>query len=384
MEKNDEYRALNKQIRSMTSRARSPTPGRTRRVTLSNEIEAGASQAPGSQLKTPRAPRQRTASSAERPRERTESIEPEEEETVVPVKRGRGRPRKSEPAPAVYRRDSSATSTERVQPVQNGKGKRKGKNKEVLLVASGGPVRPGLASQADSTVSGYSELDDRLIEDLDEIEKGIEMLETDPDGDSQMHPPPSPPRIQASSPPPPQTPKRPQNTSTTTPSTRSPKPALERDVVSGMWTLRIVAHIPPVPTSPRRSYAVGLEVGSMNLHLAEDGRSLVGDFSLLGMDGVVQSRTLEGRADGAYVRLSFVGQMSITQGKGKEGEGNRVYGPSSSQSGYLRITDGRKDPAGRFTLKGALQGAGFGKVDFEGVKEGEEQDLCAKWDDFVD
>ncbi|KAF8600862.1 hypothetical protein BDV93DRAFT_256488 [Ceratobasidium sp. AG-I] len=304
---------------------------------------------------------------------------------VVPVKRGRGRPRKSEPAPAVYRRDSSATSTERVQPTKNGTGKGKGKSKEVLLVTSGGPVRPGLPSQADSTVSGYSELDDKLIEDLDEIEKGIEMLETDPDGDSQMYPPSSPPRIQASSPPPPQTPRRPQHVSATTPSTRSPKSSLERDVISGMWTLHIVAHIPPVATSPRRSSALGLDAGgSINLHLAEDKRSLAGDFSLLGMDGVVQSRTLDGRGDGAYARLSFVGQMTIKQGKGKEGEGNRVYGPSSSQSGYLRFTDGRKDVAGRFTLKGALQGAGFGKVDFEGVREGEEQDLCANWDDFVD
>lgn len=380
VEKNDEYKALNEKIKSITSRARSPTPGRTRRVTLSNELGVG-SQAPGSQLT---APRLRTASAAERPRERTENIEPEEE--PLPVKRGRGRPRKSEPAPAVYRRDSSATSTERVQPVQNGKGK--GKKKEELLVASGGPVHPGLPSQADSTVSGYSELDDRLIEDLDEIEKGIDMLETDPDGDSQMNPPPSPPRIQASLPPPPQTPKRPQHVSTITPSGRSPKSTLERDVVSGMWTLRIVANTDPVPTSPRRSSVIGLG-GSMNLHLAEDKRSLVGEFSLLGMDGVVQSRTLEGRVDGAYARLSFVGQTTIQnlkgKGKGPETEGaNRVYGPSSSQSGYLRFTDGRKDASGRYTLKGALQGAGFGKVDFEGVKEGEEQELCVFWDDFVD
>lgn len=381
VEKNDEYRALNEKIKTITSRARSPTPGRARRVTLSNEPESGSSQAPGSQLKTPKAQRMRTTSVTERPRERTESIESAEE--PVPVKRGRGRPRKSEPAPAIYRRDSSATSTERVQPVQNGKGK--GKKKEVLLVASGGPVRPGLPSQADSTVSGYSELDDRLIEDLDEIEKGIDMLETDPDGDSQMNPP-SPRRSQASAPVPPQTPKRAQHVSAITPSGRSPKSSLERDVISGTWTLRITAQTDSVPTSPRRSSVLGLG-GSMNLHLAEDKRSLVGEFSLLGMDGVVQSRTLEGRVDGAYARLSFVGQMAVKnpKGKGPEPDGaNRVYGPSTSQSGYLRFTDGRKDASGRYTFKGALQGANFGKVDFEGVREGEEQDLCVSWDDFVD
>jgi len=122
--------------------------------------------------------------------------------------------------------------------------------------------------------------------------------------------------------------------------------------------------------------------GSMNLHLAEDKRSLVGDFSLLGMDGVVQSKTLEGRADGAYARLLFVGQMVAEKGKDRDMI-NRVFGPSSSQSGYLRFNDGRKGD-GRFTLKGTLQGGGYGKVDFEGIREGEEHELCAAWDDFVD
>ncbi|KAF8600858.1 hypothetical protein BDV93DRAFT_546161 [Ceratobasidium sp. AG-I] len=338
-EKNEEYRTLSETI----NQVRSPAPRRSRGVMLLNDLGAGLFQALGHES-----------------------------------------PREPQSEPAVHRGDNSAISTEQVQPVQNGKGK--GKNKELLPVASGSLVQPIPSSQADSTVSGYSSLDASLGEYLDEVEQGIEMLETDPDGDSQMNPPSSPPPIQASSPSPPQTPKRTQHASATTPSALSPKYALERDVVSGTWALHIVVNTTRAPVSPRRSSRLGVDMGgSMNLHLAEDHRSLVGEFSLQGMEGVVKSRSLEGRMDGAYALLSYVGQVSIEQGKGKGVEGSsRIYGPSLFQNGYLRFSDGRKDADGRYTLKGSLRGAGFDKIDFEGVREGDERDLCAKWDDFVD
>jgi hypothetical protein len=381
-EKDDEYRTLNERIKAMTSRARSPMSGRTRRVTMSNvpDSEPVSPQPSGA-----KAPRSRTTSAAPPSQTRAISFEVDQE-PQVPVKRGRGRPRKSEPAPATHRSDGSPTSTERA-PITRGKEQKKGKEKE------GGPIlskakRPDPPSQTDSTVSAYSELDDEVMEVLDDIENGMDLLDNDADGDSQMNSPaprPSSPPPAPSSPVEPRTPRRPHHVSALSPSTKSPRSTLERDVVSGMWALRVVGHTIQLPTPPRGGPVAGASMGasgSMNLHLAEDKRSLVGDFSLLGMDGVVQSKTLDGRADGAYARLLFVGQMAAGKGNGGAVT-NRVFGPSSSQSGYLRFSDGRKGD-GRFTLKGTLQGGGYGKVDFEGVREGEEQELCAAWDDFVD
>ncbi|KAG8740008.1 hypothetical protein FRC10_004848 [Ceratobasidium sp. 414] len=367
-EKNEEYKALNERIKSLTSRARSPTPGRTRRVTMSNipGPEPAASQASPSGASTPRS---RTTSQAVQPRARTKSAEPEPE-PPAPAKRGRGRPRKSEPVLQTHK-----------QPAQT----------NTLNLASPSSKRPEPPSQTDSVASVYSELGDEVMEALDEIENGIDFLGTDADGDSQMNPlaprPASPPPPQAS-PALPQTPRRPHDNSVMSPSKNSPKSTLQRDVISGMWSLRVVGHTMLHPASPRESRLASASTGAsgtMNLHLAEDKRSLLGEFSLLGMDGVIRSKTLEGRIDGAYARLMFVGQMAIENGGGKDGETtNRVLGPSSSQSGYLRFSDGRKGTDGRFTLKGALQGEGYGKVDFEGVRAGEEQELCVNWDDFVD
>ncbi|KAG9087433.1 hypothetical protein FRC06_002546, partial [Ceratobasidium sp. 370] len=315
------------------------------------------------------APRSRTTSLAAQPRTRTESVELAPE-PPAPAKRGRGRPRKSEPVLQT-----------RKQPEQT----------NTLNLASSSSKRPEPPSQTDSAASAYSELDDEAMEALNEIENGIDLLNADPDGDSQMNPPgprlASPPPTRAS-PVPPQTPQRPRDNPVTSPSNNSPKSTLQRDVVSGMWLLRVVGHTMLHPASPRGGRLASASTGAsgtMNLHLAEDKRSLLGEFSLLGMDGVVKSKTLEGRIDGAYTRLIFVGQMATEGGKGKDGETtNRVLGPSSSQSGYLRFSDGRKGRDGRFTLKGVLQGEGYGKVDFEGVRVGEEQELCANWDDFVD
>ncbi|KAG8697749.1 hypothetical protein FRC09_007660 [Ceratobasidium sp. 395] len=372
VEKNEEYKALNEHIKSMTSRARSPTPGRARRVTMSNVPgpDPALSQAPHSGDQTPRS---RTKSLAAQPQTHTKGIEPDSE-PQAPVKRGRGRPRKSEPAPQAQKQ----TGQKDEQPRQ-------------INLASSSSKRPEPPSQTDSAVSVYSELDDEVMEVLDEIENGIDLLETDADGDSQMNPldphPSSPPPTR-SPPAPPQTPRRSHDNSVMSPSKNSPKSTLERDVVSGMWSLRIVGYTTLHATSAKIGQLANARTGNggtMNLHLAEDKRSLQGEVSLLGMDGVVQSKTLEGRIDGAYARLLFVGQMATENGKGKEGEvTNRVLGPSASQSGYLRFSDGRKGIDGRFTLKGALHGEGYGKVDFEGVRVGDEQDLCARWDDFVD
>ncbi|CAE6522993.1 unnamed protein product [Rhizoctonia solani] len=352
-EKNDEYEALSQQIKAMTSRARSPTPVRTRRVTM-------ASPTPPTQ----------DPSSANTPRSRTTSAGPssvvrtpgaDSETQPIPVRRGRGRPRKSEPAPMVDR-----TNTADVPPTVTKSDKGKG---VAFTTASKTTFRPDPPSQTDSVMSTYSELDDELVDALDDIEEGFEFMEKDGDGDSQMNAPPSPPRPSVPLPEP-ITPRRTQPIALSSPHGHSPRSTLERDVISGTWSLRIV--------SPSKQVAHSM--GTMNLHLAEDRRSLVGEFNLLGMDGVLQSRTLEGRVDGAYARLSYVGQTTNNNSQ----TSNKVFGPSSNQSGYLRFNDGRKAGDGNFTLKGALQGGIFGKVDFEGVREGEEQPLCVAWDDFID
>lgn len=343
-EKNDEYRTLNEYINSMLSQPQTPVTERTRRASLSDNPEAG-----GSQLRAP-----------------------------VFVNRGCDRPRKSESGP-VLRRRSISTILAELGYTQNSKGKEK--KKGVRLASSGGSIRPGLSSQSDSTISDDSDSDGEIMEYLDDIEKGIEILEEDEDGDSQMDPP-SPPEIQSSSPP-----QTPQRLSSPKRPVRSPMSTLERDVVSGRWSIQVTAHSPPAPTLPQQCAALEVEIeGSMNLHLADDKRSLVGEFNLLGMNGVVRSRYLDVRPDGAYARLSYVGRISVESAKGKEkeGEGNQVYGPSRSQSGYLRFHDGSKGPDGRYTLKGTLHGAAFGEVNFKGVREGEQQALGVSWGDFVE
>jgi hypothetical protein len=369
VEKNDEYRTLNEQINNMTSRARSPKPGRTRRVTISNAPSSESIQPPARET-TPstNTPRSRATSTTPSSRARTKSIESEPQ--PEPVKRGRGRPRKSEPAPMVDRTNITSVPPTKPEPSSR---------KAVIIEAKPPPSRPDPPSQTDSILSTYSELDNEVMEVLDDIEDGIELMEKDQDGDSQMNPPPSPPhRPNLLSEP--RTPRRSQPAAAASPHAKSPRSTLERDVVSGMWSLRVIG--PNMQTLLDGQETPEVK-GTMNLHLAEDKRSLVGEFSLLDMDGVVQSRTLEGRIDGAYARLLFVGQMTVDNSQDGEAT-NKVFGPSSSQSGYLRFSDGRKGSDGQFTLKGSLHGGGYGKVDFEGVREGEEQPLCASWDDFVD
>ena len=362
-EKNEEYKKINEEIKNMTSRARSPTPGRTRRVTMSHTPSSQRTPSPtrAAEHSSVKTPRSRKVSVGPPSQARTGSTEPEIPHE--PAKRGRGRPRKSEPAPMG---DRTNTVTTDIKPSNS--------RKKVTIEAKP-PSRPVPPSQ-DSTISTYSELDEEAMEVLDEIENGIEMMEQDGDGDSQMDPPPSPPH-RSNMVPEPQTPKRTQQADASSPFGRSPRTGLERDVVSGTWSLNVVGpNVQPGQSRPSLK-------GSMNLHLAEDKRSIMGEFSLLGMDGVLQSRTLEGRIDGAYARLAFVGQVTIANSQ--EGEPtNRVFGPSSSQSGYLRFSDGRKGTDGTFTLKGSLSGGNCSKVDFEGVREGEEQDFLASWDDFVD
>ncbi|KAF8753741.1 hypothetical protein RHS01_06722 [Rhizoctonia solani] len=360
-DKNSEYKALSEQIKSITSRARSPTPGRTRRVTM-----ASPTIPPSQELLSTNAPRSRTISA--RPSSAAHTPDAEPETQPHPVKRGRGRPRKSEPTPATDHPNTAEISPATPKP-DKGKG-------AAVSAGSHPPSRPQPLSQADSAISTYSELDDEVMDVLDDIEEGLEFMEKDQDGDSQMNPPSSPPRPPVSFPEP-ITPRRTQPASASSPHINSPRSMLERDVVSGTWSLRIVsASRQPLPDGQQATDPKG----TMNLHLAGDKRSLTGEFGLLGMDGVLQSRTLEGRIDGAYARLLFVGQMA----DGDSQTSNKVYGPSPSQSGYLRFSDGRKSNDGKFTLKGALQGGSFGQVDFEGVREGEEQSLCVAWDDFID
>ncbi|KDN49125.1 hypothetical protein RSAG8_02478, partial [Rhizoctonia solani AG-8 WAC10335] len=321
---------------------------------------------PSQEPPSAKTPRSRTISAGPSSAARPPNADPETQ--PEPVKRGRGRPRKSEPAPMVDR-----TNTADVSPTVSKPDKGKG---AATTISSKTIPRPMPPSQTDSAISTYSELDEEVMDALDDIEEGLEFMQKDKDGDSQMSSLPSPPRPPVSLPEP-RTPRRTQPVTMSSPHGHSPRSTLERDVVSGIWSLRIVS--PPKQTLLSGQQAVDSK-GTMNLHLAEDKRSLIGEFSLLGMDGVLQSRTLEGRIDGAYARLMFVGQAAANNSQSS----NKVFGPSSSQSGYLRFSDGRKASDGKFTLKGALQGGVFGKVDFEGVRDGEEQPLCVSWDDFVD
>ncbi|CAE6406887.1 unnamed protein product [Rhizoctonia solani] len=359
-EKNDEYKALSEQIKTITSRARSPTPGRTRRVTMASPATPSSQGSPST-----KSPRWRTISAGASSTARTPDTDPETQ--PQPVKRGRGRPRKSEPAPTVDLTNTAETSTT----------PKPDKGKGVTTITNSKPSRPEPPSQTGSAISTYSELDDEVMDALDDIEEGFEFMEKDLDGDSQMNSLSSPPRPPVSLPEP-RTPRRAQLINVSTPHGNSPRSTMERDVVSGAWSLRIVSASKQPCLNGQQ--VADLKGGTMNLHLAEDKRSLVGEFSLMGMDGVLQSRTLEGRIDGAYARLLFVGQVAVDDSQ----TSNKVFGPSTSQRGYLRFTDGRKSNDGKFTFKGALQGGNFGIVDFEGVREGEEQPLCVAWDDFVD
>ncbi|CUA76379.1 hypothetical protein RSOLAG22IIIB_06242 [Rhizoctonia solani] len=358
-EKNKEYKELNEKIKTITSRARSPTPGRTRRVTITSPTP------PPQEPPSTKTPRSRTVSAGPSSAVHSPSADPETQ--PEPVKRGRGRPRKSEPAPMADRTNTADASPTAPKP---DKGKAVATRKSF--------PRPEPPSQTDSIISTYSELDDEVMEVLDDIEEGFEFMQKDRDGDSQMSSLPSPPRPPVSLPEP-RTPRRTQPATMSSPHGHSPRSTLERDVVSGAWSLRIVN--PSKQTMGDQQAADSK--GTMNLHLAEDKRSLIGEFSLLGMDGVLQSRTLEGRIDGAYARLTFVGQAAANNSQSS----NKVFGPSSSQSGYLRFNDGRKASDGKFTLKGALQGGTLGKVDFEGVRDGEEQPLFiernATWPECV-
>ncbi|CAE7190128.1 unnamed protein product [Rhizoctonia solani] len=362
-EKNEEYKTLSERIRSPTSRARSSTPGRTRRVTMASPTP------PPQEPSSTKTLRSRTISAGPSSTVHAQSTDPEAQ--PGPAKRGRGRPRtdQSEAAPTINRTNTADASPTVPKP-DKGKGVATTKHSKPIF-------RPEPSSQTDSVISTYSELDDEVMGALDDIEEGLEFMQKDKDGDSQMSSLPSPPRSPASLPEP-RTPRRINPATMFSPNGHSPRSTLDRDVVSGTWSLRIV-------NPPREILSGDQQVvdpnGTMNLHLAEDKYSLTGEFSLLGMDGVLQSRTLEGRVDGAYARLRFVGQATANNSQ----DSNAVFGPSSSQSGYLRFSDGRKASNGNFTLKGGLQGGIFGeKVEFEGVRTGQEQPLCASWDDFID
>ncbi|EUC56666.1 hypothetical protein RSOL_190530 [Rhizoctonia solani AG-3 Rhs1AP] len=358
-EKNEEYKMLSDQINTITSRARSPTPGRTRRVTINSPTPTPPPQEPSSANTT----RSRTISAGSSSVAHSPTVDLETQ--PEPVKRGRGRPRKSEPAPMVDR-TKTADASPIVPKLDKGKSAATKNNSKAI-------PRPDPPSQTDSVISTYSELDDEVMDALDDIEEGLELMQKDKDGDSQMTSLHSPPRPPVSLPEP-RTPRRTYPATAPSPHGHSPRSTLERDVVSGTWSLRITK-----PTLPGDQQTTDSK-GTMNLHLAEDKRSLTGEFNLLGMDGALRSRTLEGRIDGAYARLAFVGQAASNNSQSS----NKVFGPSPSQSGFLRFSDGRKASDGSFTLKGALHGGSFGNVEFEGVRDGEEQPLCVSWDDFVD
>lgn len=113
---------------------------------------------------------------------------------------------------------------------------------------------------------------------------------------------------------------------------------------------------------------------SLNVVRTHARQHIEANFDLGLVNGVIQSKSLEGRTDGgAYVTFEWVG---------REDDGP-VLPPNNRQSGYIRFT---KEAGGAMpTLKGAIQGlpaCGPGNVEFTGVWRGPPGRNDHRWDDF--
>ncbi|CAE6442694.1 hypothetical protein ACGC1H_007573 [Rhizoctonia solani] len=153
------------------------------------------------------------------------------------------------------------------------------------------------------------------------------------------------------------------------------------DVVSGRWELRVTCHtMSPLPAPWRTASSKWLK-GDMNVQLANDGRSLSGEFALLGLDGKFKSRKCDLRADGIGAWVRFVAQMPIATAKPLRDQGHKehslTFGPSESQYGYLRFYGGNK-------VGGMLRCRKYGKLEFTGIRVGGPVDMASHWSSFIE
>ncbi|KDN49124.1 hypothetical protein RSAG8_02477, partial [Rhizoctonia solani AG-8 WAC10335] len=153
------------------------------------------------------------------------------------------------------------------------------------------------------------------------------------------------------------------------------------DVASGRWELRVTCHtMSPLPAPWRTASSKWLK-GDMNVQLAGDGRSLTGEFALLGLDGQFKSRKCDLRADGIGAWVRFVAQMPIATVKPLRDQGykehNLTFGPSESQYGYLRFYGGNK-------VGGMLRCRKYGRLEFTGVRVGGPIDMTSDWRTFIE
>ncbi|CAE6489773.1 unnamed protein product [Rhizoctonia solani] len=157
--------------------------------------------------------------------------------------------------------------------------------------------------------------------------------------------------------------------------------AFTEDLVSGRWELRVTCHtMSPLPAPWRTASSKWLK-GDMNVQLAGDGRSLSGEFALLGLDGKFKSRRCDLRADGISAWIRFVAQMPIATAKPLRDQGHKehslTFGPSWSQYGYLRFYGGNQ-------VGGMLRCRKYGKLEFTGIRVGGPVDMASEWGSFVE
>ncbi|KAF8753739.1 hypothetical protein RHS01_06721 [Rhizoctonia solani] len=137
------------------------------------------------------------------------------------------------------------------------------------------------------------------------------------------------------------------------------------DVVSGRWELCVTDHtISPLP-APWRTASPKWLKGDMDVRLTADGRSLTGNFALLGLNGKFKSEKCRLYDGGIGIWIRFVARMPITTTKPIRHQGheehNLAFGPSETQYGYLRFRGGNK-------VWGMLRCRKYGKLDFDGVR----------------
>ncbi|CAE6440911.1 unnamed protein product [Rhizoctonia solani] len=153
------------------------------------------------------------------------------------------------------------------------------------------------------------------------------------------------------------------------------------DVVSGRWELRVTCHTMPSLPAPWHTASLKWLKGDMNVQLSGDGRSLTGEFALLGLDGMFKSRKCDLRADGIGAWVRFVAQMPIATAKPLRGQGhkehNLTFGPSETQYGYLRFYGGNR-------VGGMLRCRKYGKLEFTGIRIDGPVDMASDWKSFIE
>ncbi|CAE6387038.1 unnamed protein product [Rhizoctonia solani] len=153
------------------------------------------------------------------------------------------------------------------------------------------------------------------------------------------------------------------------------------DVVSGQWDLCVTGHnVSPLP-APWKNVSSKWLKGDMNVQLSGDGRSLTGEFALLGLDGKFKSRKSELRDDGISTWIGFVAQMPIATTKPIRYQGHKehklTFGPSETQYGYLRFYGSNR-------VRGMLRCRKYGRLEFDGIRKCGPVDMVLDWKSFVE